>query len=401
MAASKIRQLSLAKTTSQSLLSLVFGLGDIIAGVIIAVSLSIFPHKHWIIALYPGVLSMRGVIGGLLSGKLSTGLHLGTIKTSLSGGKNKHLLLLLSSSSVVTFTSSILLGSIASIFAAFFGGIDVLTGLIIFSTLLATMGISLLVISPITIGVAFYSAKKGYDPDITIYPIVSTIADILVTLCYVLVLALSLRSGISQFLIFFFGLAFAVVVVVILFKNRKENELLQIIKEALITLILVAFIVNITGSLLSQMSGVLRSRPEIYVVYPALLNTIGGFGAIVGSTATTKLALGTMTSFRSIKHHKSQIFGAWLASAAIFLIISVISLPFQSPINFIQALKSVGVLLATNTLATASMVFISITVAVLTFQKGLDPDNFVIPIESSLADILTTISLVIMLSLAG
>ena len=66
-----------------------------------------------------------------------------------------------------------------------------------------------------------------------------------------------------------------------------------------------------------------------------------------------------------------------------------------------EALKSVGTLLATNILATVSMVFISISVAVLTFRKGLDPDNFVIPIESSLADILTTISLVIMLSLAG
>jgi len=40
-------------------------------------------------------------------------------------------------------------------------------------------------------------------------------------------------------------------------------------------------------------------------------------------------------------------------------------------------------------------------VAVLTFQRGLDPDNFVIPIESSLADGITTISLLAALFLVG
>jgi cation transporter-like permease len=401
VAANRIRQLSLAKTTSQSLLSLVSGLGDIFAGVIIAASLSIFPHEYWIIALYPGVLSMRGVMGGLLSGKLGTSLHLGTINTSLAGVHKKNLLLLLGSISVLTFASSLLLGFIALFFGAFFWGINVFTGLTIFGTLLATMGISLLVISPVTIGVAFYSAKKGLDPDIIVYPIVSTIADILVTLCYVLVLTLSFMSAISQFLVLFICLAFAVIALTISYKNRKEKEFLQTIKEALFTLILVAFIVNITGSVLSRISEVLNTRPEIYVVYPALLNTIGGFGAIVGSTATTKLALGTMDSLRSIKHHKRQILGAWLASVVIFLIIAVVSLPFQAPINFIEALKYVGLILATNIFPAALMVFISISIAFLTFRKGLDPDNFVIPIESSLADILTTVSLVIMLSLVG
>jgi cation transporter-like permease len=40
-------------------------------------------------------------------------------------------------------------------------------------------------------------------------------------------------------------------------------------------------------------------------------------------------------------------------------------------------------------------------VAILTFQKGLDPDKFVIPIESSLADSITTIALLAALFLIG
>jgi cation transporter-like permease len=58
-------------------------------------------------------------------------------------------------------------------------------------------------------------------------------------------------------------------------------------------------------------------------------------------------------------------------------------------------------MLTTNVVAGAIIVIVSYTVAVLTYRKGLDPDNFVIPIESSLADSITTLSLFLVLSLFG
>jgi len=42
---------------------------------------------------------------------------------------------------------------------------------------------------------------------------------------------------------------------------------------------------------------------------------------------------------------------------------------------------------------------ISFTVAILTYRRGWDPDNFVIPIESSLADTVTSVFLFIALVL--
>ncbi|NIR48321.1 MAG: hypothetical protein GWN55_04245, partial [Phycisphaerae bacterium] len=40
--------------------------------------------------------------------------------------------------------------------------------------------------SPITIAVSFLSFRRGLDPDIIVYPVISTVADVLVTLCYIL-----------------------------------------------------------------------------------------------------------------------------------------------------------------------------------------------------------------------
>ena len=45
------------------------------------------------------------------------------------------------------------------------------------------------------------------------------------------------------------------------------------------------------------------------------------------------------------------------------------------------------------------MTVVALVVAILTFRMGLDPDNFVNPIESSLADAVTTGSLLLALTL--
>jgi len=42
----------------------------------IALQLDIFHLSPWAIALYPAVISIKGVITGVLTGRLSTALHL-------------------------------------------------------------------------------------------------------------------------------------------------------------------------------------------------------------------------------------------------------------------------------------------------------------------------------------
>ena len=402
---SDVKQLSLTKTTSQSLLSLLFNLGGILAGSIVAVSFGLFSREPWMFALYPGILSMRGVIGGLFSGRLSTALHLGTIRANIFGEKSKHFRLLQSSIVVLTFVSSILLGLVALFFGIVFLELNFFDMLAIFSVLLATMGLSLLAISPITMIVAFSSFNKGLDPDIIVYPIISTVADILVTLCYVLVLSLSFLGTMGSFVVLIICVVFSYVTLTTFRNSKNEAEFTRTIKEALRTMVIVAFIVNITGSVLSRIVSRLEvagHRPEIYTVYPALIDTMGDVGAIIGSTATTKLALGALdSSFRSIKDHRNQIAGAWLASLVMCVIYALISSLSQVSGNLFATLRFVGLLLATNAFSAVFMITISFSVAILTFHEGLDPDNFVIPIESSLADTITTISLLIMLSLIG
>lgn len=72
----------LVKSLGQSLLSLSFNPAGLLAGTFIFLYFDVFTLAPWALALFPGILSIRGAIGGLFSGRLSTGLHLGTIKPS-------------------------------------------------------------------------------------------------------------------------------------------------------------------------------------------------------------------------------------------------------------------------------------------------------------------------------
>jgi mgtE-like transporter len=188
----------------------------------------------------------------------------------------------------------------------------------------------------------------------------------------------------------------------LLFKNVREPEFVKTIKESLITLAFVAFIVNVTGSTLGKVAEVIGERLEIYTVYPALIDTVGDVGAVVGSTATTKLALGTLkSSLSSIRKHVIEISGAWAASLIMFFAYAILALIIQGLFTLPNLLRFTDLLFKTNIAAVSLIIIISYAAAILTYQKGLDPDNFVIPIESSLADTMTTIFLFIMLRLIG
>lgn len=75
-----------------------------------------------------------------------------------------------------------------------------------------------------------------------------------------------------------------------------------------------------------------------------------------------------------------------------FTLYSVISSLMQG-LPVLKLLRFTATLYATNILAASCMILIAYAVGILTYRKGWDPDNFVIPIESSLADTITTLAL--------
>jgi mgtE-like transporter len=385
--------LGMFKETS---LTFSFGLGGLFAGLMFASQLGIFKLAPWVITLYPIVTSAKGVGSGLLSGRLSTGLHLGTIHPRFFEN-TKSFYKLIEALIVLTLITSVTICAISLVFGTLFWGITLTDFPAILSIVVATMALGLL-LSFLTIKVSFISFEKGLDPDVFVYPVMSTVADIFITLCYIAVINVFFFGVVGQW---FIGLAclFPVVIVFyLLSKNLHETEFIKTLKESLVTMLLVSLLVNITGTVLLGISKFVSERVEIYTIYTALIGMIGNVGSVVGSTATTKLALGLLSpSFSSMRNHAKSIFSAWAASIIMFIILALVSLSIHRLFSFSSFLSLFSIVLVANVLAVAAIVILTYSISILTFKKGLDPDNFVIPVESSLADSVTSLALFVAL----
>ena len=379
----------------QSLFSLSFDTIGLLTGTLLILYLGVLKIEEapWALFLFPGILSVRGAVGGLFSGHLGTGLHLGTVKATIRKNTQEFQTII---RVIITlaFISGLSVGTGTWLFGLLLWDASVFDFIYLLIVITATMALSVIFVSPLTILFSIFSFRRGLDPDVIVYPIASPVSDIINTGCYVLSLSLFFFFGsIGRYLILTLDLIFISFVIYIVIKNIKETKFIETIKEFLLTLMFVTIIVNITGSLLNRISGT-----DIYSVYPAIIATIGGVGSIIGSTATTKLALGLIKpSFSSLKEHLNEIFGAWFASILMFIIYAILSSFINEPKKIVKIFLFTSQLLMTNFFAVLIMIFIAYAIAIYTFRRGWNPDNFVIPIESSLADTVTTASILLAL----
>jgi cation transporter-like permease len=102
-----------------------------------------------------------------------------------------------------------------------------------------------------------------------------------------------------------------------------------------------------------------------------------------------------------MKNHARNITSSGAASFLICTILALISLAINHLFQFTNAISFIGTIWISNIIAVTTIVIISYGIAILTFKRGLNPENFVIPIETSLATIVTSIALLVALLLIG
>jgi len=375
-----------------------FDIAGLLAGFLIAYQLGVFRLSPWALALYPTLISTR-VISGLLSGRLSTALHLGTIYPRFSGN-TKSFYKLIDAIIVLTLVTSLTVSLISLFFGYLLWGITLADFSAIVSVMVATLAIGLL-FSLVTIKVAFVSFKRGLDPDIVVYPIISTAVSIFITLCYIGVLNLFFfLPYLGRLAILAIGFTHVFLVLYLISQDKQEPEFLKTISESLIMLLFVSLMVTLTGTIFRGISNFAENRKEIYTIYPALINMVSNVGSVVGSTANTKLALGLLTpSFSSIKNHTKNITSAWVASFLMFTVLALISLAVNRVFSLSSVLNFMVIIWLSNVIAVIGIALLSYGVSILTFKRGLDPDNFVIPVETSFATIVTSTALLLALLL--
>ncbi|MGQ9679404.1 MAG: magnesium transporter [Candidatus Bathyarchaeia archaeon] len=354
-----------------------------------------FQSSIWVLALYPPILTIRGNVGGLYSGNMSTLLHIGEINPRFKNNTKKFYSLL-ESVFFLTFMDSFILSFLAYLLNYFLGNTDQsqLQYFIIVPPLTCLLGVSIAL--PIATFVANEAFKRGLNPDILLYPVMSTLDDIIITISYVGVIYLTFISGgiiIMATILFLLFIFFTYI-----FSKRWKDEFFRRTLKEGTPAILFSSILGILGGVgLSNLKEKIENTPAILVLYPALIDTLGDLGSMVGSLETTNLALGYASKLsETLNRMFSDIISIASASIIIHFFLGIVTYFIGLMTGLaVDPIMIIRVAVFSNIISFSVISVLSLLVATQTFKYGLDPDNFTIPLIASSSDLLATLTLLL------
>jgi cation transporter-like permease len=173
----------------------------------------------------------------------------------------------------------------------------------------------------------------------------------------------------------------------------KSHVARVILKESILILIFASILSSVGGIGLQNIQERMIAILPLLVILPALNDMIGDFGTIVSSRFAAMLYLGQVHrknwwSSHLVHGMLRTVFSVALISAIYMSTVAMlISLARGFPIDFMMFAKVAGISLVSTLSLVGLIVFISIIGGFYIFSKREDPNNFLIPITTGIADL--------------
>lgn len=183
----------------------------------------------------------------------------------------------------------------------------------------------------------------------------------------------------------------------------RATSVKRIIAESLPILCVCMVISLFAGCFLNR--GLDKKEFSIIIMMVPVINGIGGnIGSILGARLTSALHLGTIEP----RLKKQKILNRNLSATAViaigifsFIAILFFPLSYFGGVSISTAAESTLVLLMAGLMSIAIIVFFTVLLAFVSFSRGLDPDNVVIPVLTSIGDMTGIVCLLILATLMG
>ncbi|HZD43282.1 MAG TPA: magnesium transporter [Methanomicrobiales archaeon] len=359
---------------------------------------------HDLIALIPGLLllvpasiSMRGSVSGVLVSRLASSMHLGAYEVNFSEesvlGENIRVSL------INTVLLSFVLGLLAT-FVSFLIGDSALSPLdfVLISVISGVVAGSILL--SFTFFVSFISYRHRLDLDLIGAPSVTSAGDIITLpiIAGVAIGVLALSSSIRLIL----GILITLLLIATLwYSYRRIEDIRQAVRESMILLIPLLVLEIIAGTIYNLDVALLTDVAALLILIPPFMGISGSIGGVLSSRLATGMHMGTisptMLPGRDV-----------LPQVAMTYLYTVLLMPFVAALAQIAAdllgLQSPGVVVLMEIALVAGLVLMTLVVLIaqliagLSFSYGLDPDNYGIPIITTVIDLIGAFILVLMMN---
>jgi mgtE-like transporter len=178
----------------------------------------------------------------------------------------------------------------------------------------------------------------------------------------------------------------------------------RIVYESLPLLLAVALLSILSGQVLQGHEALILSLPVFLLVVPAFVNQSGDIAAVLASRVTTELYTGsTEKNVLQSENLWGSILGLILSSSIGFTFLTIlseyvaISLGFDTlPFGTLWM-----IILFSGVTTILSVMVVGLVVALVTYKRGLDPDNFSAPVVTTTSDVIGIFLLFMFASLLG
>lgn len=351
-----------------------------------------------LLVLVPPTINMRGSISGVLASRLSSSMHLGEFTPEWHRGgvlaENLH------ASFILTVATAIALGFIAKLAAWAFGVEVIAAGDLILISVIAGILSGLLVMG-FTVLVSVLSYRRGVDMDMIAAPAVTTVGD-LVTIPVLALTAVTVVALPVEWRTALLALVLAVAAVATGYSWIHGERAREIVSEILPLLVGLSVLGTVAGVTYTMDLDRLVEVGALLILIPPFAGICGSIGGILCSRLGTWMHLGLIDpSLRPSREVGMQFVLSYLFT----LVLLPLMAAFAHGAALLLGAASPGLLTLVGIAVCAGVVVMSIVngIAYLTasvsFRYGFDPDNFGIPVITSVIDLLGAVVLIAVINL--
>jgi len=178
----------------------------------------------------------------------------------------------------------------------------------------------------------------------------------------------------------------------------------RIVLESFPVLIASMIISLVAGYMLNSSIQKIAELPIILMMIPPINGLGGNIGSILGARLSSALHLGTLEPRLSGQRVlRKNMAASALVSFVIFSLIGAIffTIAYVSGIPLVRSLSLALAFFTAGIVLTVAVIFATIISAFVSFRGGLDPDNVVIPIITSVGDVLGVTCLLVAIIIFG
>lgn len=179
----------------------------------------------------------------------------------------------------------------------------------------------------------------------------------------------------------------------------------KIVKHGLPLLMFVALIGIFAGQILQRNEAILVSLPILLVSIPVINSVAGNIGSILGSRLASGLHVGYINiSLKDSEMHQNLFISLLMGFFTYFIlaiIIYYVAVFSNIATEDIVLTTFVGIFVSTGFLLICVVAVVSILTAFISFKRGLDPDDMVAPVVTTVADFMGVVFLFLVLSFFG